>query len=205
MKLEDLLNSGKIYNANDYASNQFQYIEKVNEYNRTESSPEGFKLRAKMIKEMFGKSGENIYIEPPFHASWGGKHVYLGNDIYANFNLTLIDDASIFIGDRVLFGPNVTLTTASHPLSSNLRNKGYQYNKPIYIEEDVWIGANVVVFPGARIGKGSVIGAGSIVTKDIPEYSLAYGNPAKVIRKINENDEVYFDHGKLISEYIDKK
>lgn len=204
-KDKDIFNSGKLYDANDYQIDQLSLIQKVNEFNLTESSLSGLKKRTILLKEMFASCGDNVYIEPPFHASWGGKHVYLGDYVYINFNLTLIDDAHIYIGNRVLIGPNVTLVTAAHPLSSELRSKGLQYNKPIYVEDDVWIGANVIVLPGIRIGKGSVIGAGSVVTKDIKENSLVYGNPAKVIREITKDDDIYFDHNKKIKEYLDEK
>ena len=157
-----------------------------------------FELRQKIMKEMLGAVGENCYIEPPFHGNWGGKNLFLGNNVYANFNLTVVDDVEIIVGNNVLFAPNCTLTTANHPLNPELRGKGFQYAKKIIIEDNVWLGSNVVVLPGVTIGKNSVIGAGSIVTKNIPANVLAMGIPCRVIREIGEYDKKYFDHGKEI-------
>ena len=145
-----------------------------------------------MMKEMFASVGEGCYIEPPFHANFGGHHVHLGNYVYANFNLTCVDDTHIYIGDNTMIGPNVTLATAGHPLLPCLREKGYQFNLPIHIGKNCWLGAGVIVLPGVNIGDNSVIGAGSIVTKDIPSNVVAYGTPCKVIREISKNDEIYY-------------
>lgn len=144
------------------------------------------------MKEVFAECGENNYIELPFHANWGGSHVHFGSYIYANSNLTLVDDGHIFIGDRVMFGPNVTIATASHPINPSLRAKGFQYNKDVCIGENTWIAANVVVIPGVCIGKNVVIGAGSVVTKDIPDNVVAVGNPCRILREIGEHDKEYF-------------
>ena len=144
------------------------------------------------MKEIFAECGENNYIELPFHANWGGHHVHFGSYIYANSNLTLVDDGHIYIGDRVMFGPNVTIATANHPINSELREKGLQYNKDVHIGENTWIAANVVIVPGIRIGKNVVIGAGSVVTKDIPDNVVAVGNPCRILREIGEHDKEYF-------------
>ena len=144
------------------------------------------------MKEIFAECGDNNYIELPFHANWGGRHVHFGSYIYANSNLTLVDDGHIYIGDRVMFGPNVTIATANHPINSELRQKGLQYNKDVHIGENTWIAANVVIVPGIRIGKNVVIGAGSVVTKDIPDNVVAVGNPCHILREIGEHDKEYF-------------
>lgn len=144
------------------------------------------------MKEIFAECGENNYIELPFHANWGGHHVHFGSYIYANSNLTLVDDGHIYIGDRVMFGPNVTIATANHPINSELREKGLQYNKDVHVGENTWIAANVVIVPGIRIGKNVVIGAGSVVTKDIPDNVVAVGNPCRILREIGEHDKEYF-------------
>ena len=144
------------------------------------------------MKEIFAECGENNYIELPFHANWGGRHVHFGSYIYANSNLTLVDDGHIYIGDRVMFGPNVTIATANHPINSELREKGLQYNKDVHIGENTWIAANVVIVPGIHIGKNVVIGAGSVVTKDIPDNVVAVGNPCHILREIGEHDKEYF-------------
>ena len=144
------------------------------------------------MKEIFAECGDNNYIELPFHANWGGRHVHFGSYIYANSNLTLVDDGHIYIGDRVMFGPNVTIATANHPINSELRQKGLQYNKDVHIGENTWIAANVVIVPGIHIGKNVVIGAGSVVTKDIPDNVVAVGNPCHILREIGEHDKEYF-------------
>jgi galactoside O-acetyltransferase len=166
-------------------------LENLADFNSTR--PSEIHRREKLLHEMFAEVGEGCYLEPPLHANWGGKNVYLGNHVYANFNLTLVDDCDIRIGDNVMMGPNVTLDCGTHPISPSLRLKGAQYNLPITIEENVWIGANVIVLPGVTIHKNSVIGAGSVVTKDIPENVVAVGTPCHVQRKITENDELFYN------------
>ncbi len=148
--------------------------------------------RQQYMKEVFAACGENCYIEPPLHANWGGHHLHLGNNVYANFNLTLVDDGHIYVGDRVMFGPNVTVTTANHPIEPGLRSRGLQYNRDVWIGENVWIGAGVIIMPGIHIGNNSVIGAGSVVTRDIPENVVAVGNPCRVLREISDRDRKYF-------------
>ena len=147
---------------------------------------------------MFAEIGTNCYIEPPLRANWGGRHVHFGNDVYANFGLTLVDDTHIYVGDKTMFGPNVTVATAAHPILPELREKAYQFNLPVHIGKNCWIGAGAIVLPGVSIGDNSVIGAGSVVTKDIPTGVVAVGNPCRVIREINENDkEFYFKIKKI--------
>ena len=145
-----------------------------------------------MLKEMFAEIGENCYIEPPFHSNFGGKHCHFGNDVYANFNLTMVDDTHIYVGDNTMFGPNVVLATAGHPILPQLRELGYQFNAPIHIGKNCWLGAGVIVLPGVKIGENTVIGAGSVVTKDMPSNVVAVGNPCKVLREINEKDKEYY-------------
>ena len=140
---------------------------------------------------MLAEVGENCYVEPPLHANWGC-HTHFGKNVYANFNLTLVDDTDIFVGDSVMFGPNVTVATAGHPIDPALRLKVGQFNIPVHIGNNVWIGANSVILPGITIGDNSVIGAGSIVTKDIPENVVAVGNPCRVLRPISERDKEYY-------------
>ena len=144
------------------------------------------------MHEVFAECGENCYIELPFYANWGGHHVHFGSNIYANFNLTLVDDGHIYVGDRVLFGPNVTVATANHPIDPTLRSRGLQYNRDVYIGENAWICVGVIIVPGVRIGKNTVIGAGSVVTKDIPDNVVAVGNPCRVMREISEHDKEFF-------------
>lgn len=186
------MRAGLIYNPGDkeIVEEQNTYLELLYDYNATR--PSEAKKRSELLKKMFGKIGEGCYIEPPFHANWGGKNVFMGNQVYANFNLTLVDDGNIFIGDKVMFGPNVTIATPNHPIMPELREDALQYNKEVHIGNNVWIGAGAVLVPGVSIGDNSVIGAGSIVTKDIPSNVVAVGNPCRVLRKIGEHDKEYF-------------
>ena len=171
-------------------------IVRVNEYNAT--SPAEAEKRAVLIKEMFAEAGEGCYIEPPFRANWGGKHVRLGNYVYANFNLTLVDDGYIDIGDNVMFAPNVTVITATHPVLPALREKGLQFNVDVKICNNVWIGAGAIIMPGITVGENSVVGAGSVVTKDVPPNTVVVGNPARVLREIGERDRIYYFKDKKI-------
>lgn len=160
----------------------------VREFNSLPS--ESMSEREELLKEMFGNVGENVWIVPPITAAVG-KYVSIGDGTYANMNLTLIDDWKITIGKNALIGPNVTLSTTGHPVHPKHRADG-MYSFPITIEDNVWIGANVVILPGVTIGENSVIGAGSVVTKDIPANVVAFGAPCKVFREINEHDEEYY-------------
>ena len=172
-------------------------LEKLYDYNATRPS-EGEK-RLNMLKEMCAECGDGVYIEPPFHANWGGKHCHFGKFVYANFNLTCVDDNHIYVGDYTMLGPNVVLASAGHPILPELREKVYQYNIPVHVGKNCWLGAGVVVMPGVSIGDGSVIGAGSVVTKDIPAGVVAYGNPCRVAREINERDREYYFKDKKIN------
>ncbi len=186
------MKQGLIYDAADPAIEtiQNQYLEKLYDYNQTRPSEQ--KKRQSLLKEMFGSIGTGCYIEPPFHANWGGKNCYFEDNVYANFNLTLVDDGNIYVGERTMFGPNVCVATANHPINVELREKMLQYNKDVHIGRCVWIGANTVIVPGVTIGDNCVIGAGSVVTKDIPPNVVAFGNPCKVVREIGEKDEEFF-------------
>ncbi|HIZ20455.1 MAG TPA: sugar O-acetyltransferase [Firmicutes bacterium] len=186
------MKNGRLYycSGEELMALQTQYLERLHAFNQTRPS-EGEK-RAAMLREMFAEIGEGCYIEPPLHANWGGKNVHFGNNVYANFNLTLVDDGEVYVGDNVMFAPNVTVATASHPVHPVLRSKQAQYNLPVFIENNVWIGAGAVILPGVRIGENSVIGAGSVVTKDIPKNVVAVGNPCRVLREIGERDFAYY-------------
>ena len=148
--------------------------------------------KQRYMREVFAEYGGDSYIELPLRANWGGRHLHLGSGVYANFNLTLVDDGHIYIGDRVMIGPNVTIATASHPVDPGLRARGLQYNRDVRIGENVWIGAGAVILPGVCIGDSTVIGAGSVVTRDIPGGVVAFGNPCRVIRTVSERDRVFY-------------
>lgn len=169
---------------------QTEQLEILYDFNNTR--PKESNKRNDLLKKLFAEIGENCYIEPPLHTNWG-KNVHFGNNVYANFNLTLVDDTHIYVGDNVLFAPNVIIATASHPINPDLRKPRVgQFNLPVKIGNNVWIGSGGIVLPGVCIGDNSVIGAGSVVTKDIPSNVVAFGNPCKVIRVINENDKKYY-------------
>ncbi len=186
------MHSGEIYDPNDsdIMSEQAKCLEKLYDFNATR--PCEFDKRQKLLKEMFAEIGEDCYIEPPLRANWGGKHIHFGNSVYANFNLTCVDDTHIYVGDCTMFAPNVVLATAGHPILPELREKAYQFNMPIHIGRNCWLGAGVIVMPGVNIGDNTVIGAGSVVTKDIPSDVVAVGNPCKVLRPIGERDKEYY-------------
>lgn len=186
------MHSGKLYLPGDEELQREQLVCLDRLYNFNHTRPSQLDLREKMLKDMFAEIGENCYIEPPLHANWAGKHVHFGNNIYANFGLTLVDDTHIYIGDCCMFGPNVVIATAGHPILPELREQAYQYNAPVHIGRNVWVGAGALIMPGITIGDNSVIGAGSVVTKDIPENVIAVGNPARVLREINDHDREYY-------------
>ena len=194
----DRMVKGLIFDTCDKEIQEMQrpFQEKLWEFNQLKPSDTEKKIA--YMKEVFAECGEKCYIELPFHASWGGHHVHFGSGIYANFNLTLIDDGHIYVGNRVLFGPNVTVATSNHPLNSKLRRQEMQYNRDVYIGENVWIGANSVILPGVHIGKNTVIGAGSVVSRDIPEHVLAVGNPCRVVREIGEQDDLFYHRDERI-------
>ena len=191
MTTRERMQSGKLYFCTDeeIAKEQLECLEILYDYNHTR--PSESQKREQILKNLLAEIGENCYIEPPLHANWG-KYTHFGNNVYANFNLTLVDDTDIFVGDNVMFGPNVIIATAGHPVDPPLREKVAQFNIPVRIGKNVWIGAGAIVLPGVAIGDHSVIGAGSVVTKDIPPNVVAVGNPCRVLREINDRDKEYY-------------
>lgn len=193
MNGEEKLHTREIYVPTEYPElmkKQSECLDLLFEYDSLR--PSETEKKTALLKKMFAEIGEGCYIETPFHANFGGAHVHFGKNIYANFNLTLVDDTHIYVGDNTMFGPNVTLATAGHPVLPELRQKGYQFNIPIHIGKNCWIGAGSVILPGVTVGDGSVIGAGSVVTKDIPSGVVAVGNPCRVLRKIGDRDREYY-------------
>ncbi len=166
------------------------------EYNRTHPSEENRRLE--ILRDLFGKIGKSIKIEPSFQCDYG-YNIEIGENFYANHNLIILDVGKVRIGNSVMFGPNVSLVTAGHPLDAELRNEGYEYGIAIAIEDNVWLGANVVVNPGVRIGKNSVIGSGSVVTKDVEPNSIYAGVPCRKIRDISSDDARYYFKQRLFS------
>ena len=202
MKEYNKLHSGELYMPNDdeIVKEQTACLELLYDYNATRPS-EGEK-RAEILKKMFAEIGGDCYIEPPLHSNFGGHHVHFGKNVYANFNLTLVDDTHIYVGDYTMIGPNVTIATAGHPILPVLREQAYQYNASVHIGRNCWLGAGVIVLPGVTIGDNSVIGAGSIVTKDIPANVIAVGNPCRVLREISDHDREYYFKDKKIDQKI---
>ena len=205
MGMKERMFTGELYYPNEESifDEQLKKLDLLYEFNSTRPTEQ--KKRQKLMKEMFAEIGENCYLEPPFHANWGGAHMHLGDSVYANFNFTAVDDSHIYIGSYTMIGPNVTVATAGHPILPELREKAYQFNMPVHIGRNCWIGAGAVIMPGVTIGDNSVIGAGSVVTKDIPANVVAYGNPCRVAREINEHDrEVYYKDRRITKEIFDE-
>ena len=194
----EMLHGGGLYRSDEAAllNEQTACLERLYDFNATRPS-EGEKREA-LLKEMFAELGENCYIEPPLRSNWGGKHVHFGKGVYANFNLTLVDDTHIYVGDHTMIGPNVTLATAGHPILPALREEVYQFNLPVRIGRNCWLGAGVIVLPGITIGDNTVVGAGSVVTRDLPSGVVAAGNPCRVLREIGERDRLYYWRDKRI-------
>lgn len=186
------LHDGRLYRCDDeqFTAGLDDRLELLDRLNAT-GHREGVD-RTELFDKYFGKAGKNLVLRMPFYASWG-YNIFWGDDCFGNFNLCMIDDCEIHIGDNVLFGPNVTLTTTGHAIDPELRKNMAQFSLPITIGNNVWIGANVAILAGVTIGDDSVIGAGSVVTRDIPSGVVAFGNPCRVEREIGERDrEFYF-------------
>ncbi len=196
--MKDKLHTGELYLPNDgeIMAEQLLCMEKLYDYNETR--PSETEKRAALLSDMFAEIGQGCYIEPPLHANWGGKNCHFGKNVYANFGLTLVDDTDIFVGDCTLIGPNVIIDTGTHPVCPELRERGYQYNLPVKIGKNCWIGAGSVILPGVTVGDNSVIGAGSVVTHDVPPNVVAVGSPARVLRSITDRDREYYRKNRKI-------
>ncbi len=153
--------------------------------------PQAREEAAALLKELFGKTGESVHVVPPLYCDYG-TNIQVGENFFANYQLTVLDCAAVTIGDNVQIAPNVSIYTAGHPLHPDSRNSGYEYALPITIGDNVWIGGNVVICPGVTIGDCAVIGAGSVVTRDVPPWTVAAGNPCRVLRQITEADRDFY-------------
>lgn len=162
---------------------------KIYEFNRCE--PEQMQRSQELLKQILGKTGENVWIEAPFHCDYG-YNIEVGENFFANYNLVILDVGKVRIGKNAQFAPNVAIYTAGHPIHPDSRNSGYEYGIDVTIGDNVWLGGNTVVMPGVHIGNNVVIGGGSVVTKDIPDNVIAVGNPCRVLRKITEDDRKYY-------------
>ncbi len=192
MAMKDRLHTGELYLPHDeeVMRQQLQHLDRLYDFNHTRPTQQD--KRKAMLKEMFAEIGEGCYIEPPFYANFGGGHVHFGKNVYCNFGVTMVDDTHIYVGDYTMIAPQVVVATAGHPILPELREKGYQYNAPVHIGKNCWIGAGARIMPGVTIGDNTVIGAGSVVTKDVPANVVAVGNPCRVLRAINDRDREYY-------------
>lgn len=178
--------AGFIYDANydpQLIADRQRCKELIRDYN--DLRPSNTEGRTNLLKQLFGATGQTLLIEQPFHCDYGF-NIEVGENFYSNFNLVILDCAKVTFGDNVFIAPNCGFYTAGHPLEAAERNKGLEYARPITVGNNVWIGAQVCVLPGVTIGDNCVIGAGSVVTRDIPANSLAVGNPCRPIRKIDQ-------------------
>lgn len=199
MTLQEKMQSGEVYcefgntSAEDKAYEQViaeqrrLCKERVLDYNNTR--PSDMEAKNKILRQLLGTVGQNVWIEAPLYMSYGC-NTHVGDYFYANFGLTVVDDGEVHIGDRVLLGPNVMISVTGHPLVAEERSTGAQFSRPIHIGNDVWVGGNVSIMPGVTIGSNVVIGAGSVVTKDIPSGVVAFGVPCRVVREITDADRM---------------
>ena len=202
-----MANSGEIYDSvdEDFIAYQHLIVQRINDFNSTPDTEDGIKRREAILREAMGTYGENLYVIPPVYANCGLTNVHVGRNVVINFNCTFVDDGEIFIGDDCMIGPGCNLATSIHPISPRLRRHKLQYNKPIHIGNNVWFGAGVTVLPGVTVGDNAIVGAGSVVTKDVPSNAVVAGNPARLIRMITDEDDYTYEKGKRIpQEILDK-
>ncbi|MEN6416247.1 MAG: sugar O-acetyltransferase [Armatimonadota bacterium] len=202
MTMRERIAAGKLFtdNCEGLHEDRIQAKRRMIAFNAT--GPDDPNERFRLMKEIFGRETK-AWIEPPFYFCYG-TNIEIGEGSYINFNCNFVDDGKIIIGKKVMFGPAVTVATVGHPINPNYR--GYMYTDPVTIECNCWIGANSTICPGVTIGENSVIGAGSVVTKDIPANSVAVGNPCRVLRNINEHDmKYYYKDREIIQEDLDEE
>ena len=193
--------NGLLYIADEFCVKQMRENKKrLYKYNNVDYwTEEGAKKQDALIRAILGHAGKNVSILPPFQCDYG-YNITVGDNFYSNTNLTILDVAPVKIGDNVFIAPNVSIFTAGHPVHPKARNSAFEYGIPIEIGNDCWIGGNSVICPGVKIGNGVVIGAGSVVTRDIPDSVIAVGNPCKVLREITDDDIQYYFKDRKFSE-----
>ena len=209
MSLKEQMMTGKLYVEWGHASREDQVWEQETsrqrqaakdacfEYNHTR--PTDLARKREILAGLLGRAGKNLWMEANINFAYGC-NTYFGDNVYANFNLTVVDDGEVHIGDSVMFAPNVTITTTGHPVHPSFRDKGAQFSLPVHIGSHTWIGSNVVIMPGVTIGENSVIGAGSVVTRDIPANVVAFGAPCRVARPITDADLKEYKKGYPVNE-----
>lgn len=178
--------SGELYNPNDpvlvaerhRARLLFQTINQLNDDSKKE--------RKKLLYELLEHAGKGLWVEPPFYCDYG-YNIHTGKNVFFNFNCVVLDVMKVEIGDHVLIGPDVQIYTATHPLDAKTRNSWLEYAKPVRIGNDVWIGGGAIIYPGVNIGNGAVIAAGAVVTKSVPDDVVVGGNPAKILKEIDNS------------------
>ncbi len=192
MTEKELMLAGELYNSfdNELQNDCKRSRQLTRLFNTT--TEEQLEYRTELLKKLFKKTGEHIYIEPPFHCDYGS-NISVGEKFYANFDCIILDVNEVVIGDNVLFAPKVCVFTAGHPIDADVRNSFVEYGKKVTIGNNVWVGGCTVINPGVTIGNNVVIGSGSVVTKDIPDNVIAVGNPCKVLRKITDEDKIYWE------------
>lgn len=195
--------AGKLYSSKDEElialSSRAHNI--MHQYNHL--SPDNQKQKETLIKSLLGKTGTHIIVQPPFFCDYG-INILVGENFYANYGCIILDVCEVNIGDNVMFGPRVSIYTATHPIDADIRNSQLEYGKKVSIGNSVWVGGNTVINPGVKIGDNSIIGSGSVVVKNIPSNVIAVGNPCSVLRKITTDDKEYW-HIKSNKYYQDKK
>ena len=179
--------------------NARRQLQKLNNMDRSD-----FSGINSLVRELFGKADESTFLNPPFFCDYGS-NIFVGKNCFINYNCTILDNGKVRMGDNCMLAPNVSIYTAGHALYPDSRNLGYEYGIDVTIGNNVWIGGNTVILPGINIGDNVVIGAGSVVTKDIPAWSFAAGNPCKVIRKITEEDKEFYYKQRKIDEEVLKE
>lgn len=209
MSLEKQMKTGKVYIEYGHSDPEDIAYEKVIEkqralgkdliYEYNHTRPSDYAKKEALLQEILGGVGKKPWMESPMAFSYGC-NTYIGDHFYSNYNFVVVDDVEVHIGSHVMMAPNVTITTTGHPVAPEFRMKGAQFSLPVHIGNNVWIGANTVIMPGVTIGEGSVIGACSVVTHDIPDGVVAYGAPCRVIREITSQDSQYYRKGHSVNE-----
>jgi maltose O-acetyltransferase len=174
---------GELYHAGDAELSALRARARDLTHTLNHSGAAETELRLRVLRDLLGTMGERTWIEPPFYCDYGS-NIHLGSGVFFNFNCIVLDVMSVTVGDHTLFGPNVQIYTATHPISAEERRTGLEFAKPIHIGADVWVGGSAIICPGVRIGARTVIGAGSVVTRDLPDDVFAAGNPARVVRAL---------------------